>query len=99
MAKRQPRRWGCLWLAAMLAGFVPAGSAAEETSYSPHAGRDYATNVYWGDLHVHTGFSTDAYTNGVRATPEDAYRFFKGGEIEHAACPPRPKGGDSMRVT
>ena len=41
-------------------------------------------NVFFGDLHIHTAFSTDAFTMGVRAMPEDAYTFARGGEIGHA---------------
>jgi hypothetical protein len=42
-------------------------------------------NAYFGDLHLHTRNSFDAYIFNVRATPEDAYAYAKGGTIRHAA--------------
>ena len=45
-----------------------------------HAIERYA---YFGDLHVHTRFSMDAFAFGTRATPDDAYRFARGAEIRH----------------
>ncbi len=41
--------------------------------------------VLFGDLHIHTGLSTDAYIMGVRSVPEDVYRFAKGHPIPHGA--------------
>lgn len=41
--------------------------------------------VFWGDLHIHTSLSSDAFTMGVRAVPDDVYRFAKGETLEHGA--------------
>ena len=40
-------------------------------------------NAYYGDLHVHTKYSFDAYVFGVTASPDDAYRYAKGEGIDH----------------
>lgn len=49
--------------------------------YSPYAGRDFPTEVFWGDTHLHTGNSLDAGSFGARLTPVDAYRFARGEEL------------------
>jgi len=39
-------------------------------------------NLYWGDTHLHTTNSPDAFSFGARLTPDAAYRFAKGESIE-----------------
>ncbi len=42
-------------------------------------------NAYFGDLHIHTSWSFDAFVSGVRTSPDDAYRFGKGEVIPHVS--------------
>ncbi len=45
--------------------------------------RDYRPlrQVFYGDTHVHTGFSLDAALQGTINTPDDAYRFARGARL------------------
>jgi len=49
--------------------------------YSPYAQRDFPSNVYWGDTHLHTGLSLDAGLFGNILNHEDAYRFARGEQV------------------
>ena len=41
----------------------------------------YPENVYFGDTHLHTSNSSDAFAFGVRLGPEEALRFASGKEV------------------
>ena len=50
-------------------------------TFSPYAQREFPTQVFFGDTHLHTAMSMDAGAFGARLTPEDAYRFARGEEL------------------
>ena len=52
-------------------------SAVRTTGYSQDR------NAYFGDLHIHTKNSFDAYIFNVRTTPDDVYRFASGEAVQH----------------
>src|SRR3972149_3850529 len=60
---------------------LASATAAEQGSYSPYAGTDFPSHVYFGDTHLHTSFSMDAGASGARLTPRDAYVFARGNEV------------------
>jgi hypothetical protein len=65
------------WLASALV--VPAVAFAGD--YSPYIDRTGQEQVYWGDTHLHTQYSTDAGMIGTTLKPEQAYRFAMGEEV------------------
>ena len=86
-----------LFVAAGLTGavFLSVSCSQEpaDTAQAPSAGsvepaapreieRYPLRRALFGDLHVHTSLSTDAYSFGNRVGPRDAYRFARGEAVE-----------------
>ncbi len=56
-------------------------------------GGGYPENVYFGETHVHTSWSFDAYVFGnTKAGPEDAYKYAMGQPVEDPA-------GEQVKIT
>ena len=47
-------------------------------TYAPYNKDTFPNNVYFGDTHLHTSYSTDAGLFGATKGPDTAYRFAKG---------------------
>lgn len=66
-----------------------AASAATQllitTSTAPNLSKAGERQVFFGDTHIHTTYSFDAFIFGTRTTPDDAHAYAKGEVIKHAA--------------
>ena len=56
--------------------------------YSPYAERDFPSNVYFGDTHLHTDISMDAGAFGNRLGLDPAYKFARGEQVESTNAGP-----------
>jgi hypothetical protein len=64
--------------------------------------RTATKNAYFGDMHIHTKNSFDAFVFGTRSTADDAYRFAKGETIDNGTSQPISLSGpplDFLSVT
>lgn len=86
-------------LTCMAGGLPPAAAAATEASTAA-VRVDPMRSAWFGDLHLHTSYSFDAYLTGARVDPDGAYRFARGEVVQYlgqAARRRRPL--DFMAVT
>jgi hypothetical protein len=60
----------------------PLAAAAQAATPATPA---FPQRPLWGDLHLHTANSFDAFTAGLRLTPEDALRFARGDAVMTAS--------------
>lgn len=60
-------------------------SSETQRSQSAPPPRNPQRNAYFGDLHVHTGWSSDAFIAATRTTPDEAYRYAQGEAMRHVS--------------
>ena len=63
-----------------MAQYVPK-PADKLIKYSPYPEQKFPNQVFFGDTHLHTSYSTDAGMIGNTLGPEEAYRFARGEKV------------------
>ena len=72
----------CSLLLLVLGGLSMNAAAEGEAPYSGSVGQNYPKEVFFGDTHLHTRNSADAWSMGnLNLTPGDAYRFAQGSPV------------------
>ena len=61
-----------------LTSAIPAMAQDDWSALEAMVPENPIKNAYFGETHVHTSFSLDAFIGGARLTPSDAYRFARG---------------------
>ena len=73
---------GCKTTQVVAAGSSSSSGTPQQSS-EPAATPNPLRNAYFGDLHLHTSYSMDAFAFGTRTTPEDSFRFAMGEPVEY----------------
>ena len=76
--------------AALVASACGMPASANCDAYTP------TRTALFGDLHVHTGLSFDAYISSIRLGPNDAYRYAKGEPLQLPGADGQP--GETVMI-
>lgn len=60
--------------------------------------RSPTRNLYWGDTHIHTRYSFDAWVIDTRGEPGDAYAFARGEAMRIMPLDPEGNGTTEVRI-
>ena len=84
---RRPALFLVIYLCAAVAGEAYSEErSSPPPSYSPAAGDPIPVSVYFGDLHLHSRASADAFSMGnTLLNADEAYRFASGSEVRSSS--------------
>jgi hypothetical protein len=93
--KTMRNKTGVLTLSVLCSALFASGAFAADPAGEPGRSsgkKNPLNNVYFGEQHLHTANSPDAFSFGTRNLPDDSYRYCKGEAVKKST------GGDNNMV-